>query len=724
MGTLSIGDVVFDENGQPCRVTDTFDHKDLRCFRLTLSGGETVVCDESHLWVTWDHQARKQFQRYENHPAFPENWPVWEGSLYDSWGNKAGRYGPQIRTPDEIADTFRHGGRKDKNHSIPLCLPLNLPEADVFDPWVFGYWLGNGSKKSVCAGSYDGNSDADYVESHMKRCRIDYTRGAFDKGSTVFNLRGFPTWERGVIPTEYKRSSIEQRTALIRGLMDSDGHPDKAKVEFCSIVEGLAWDVYEVLCSLGERPYFQVGNAMLNGRFISKKYRVFWKPTLFNPFGLPRKAEKCDVGAKSLRTRQRMIENIEEVQSVPTRCIKVDSPNSMFLCGSGMIPTHNTRTAAEDCAHFACQNPNTNTAVIAATANDLRRTMLEGISGIIRALPEGSFIYNRGFGEIRLWNGSTIFGYSAEEPDRMRGPNFHRAYADELASWSRAIDTWDMLNFALRLGDNPQCIITTTPRPTPILIGLVKDASGAVFLTKGNTYENSDNLSPKFLEYLKNKYEGTRLGRQELAAELLEDTVGALWRRSEIEEARVREAPEMLRIVVAIDPAVSNTEGSDETGIIAAGKGVDGRFYVLADASGKYSPEGWANEAVALYHRFKADRIIGEVNNGGDMIENILRNTDRNVSYKAVRASRGKVTRAEPIAALYEQKKVSHVGCFPTLEDQQSIFTSDYDRVKMRYSPDRVDALVWALTELGVETAPGQNIQEYWKQKEARIRQL
>lgn len=359
-------------------------------------------------------------------------------------------------------------------------------------------------------------------------------------------------------------------------------------------------------------------------------------------------------------------------------------------------------TAAEDCIDFASFNPDSRIAFVASTSKDLRETVMEGPTGLLQRIPKGCpFTYHRSFSEIKLWNGAQINGYSAEEPDRLRGPNFHRAYADELSSWAR-IETWDMLNFALRIGNNPQCVITTTPKPTSLLRSIVADAkrSKNTIITKGSTYDNADNLAPGFLQYLKNKYEGTRLGRQEMEAELLDDTPGALWRRAQIDELRVREAPPMRRIVVAIDPAVSTKEGSDETGIIVAGLGYDDHGYVLADRSGKYSPDEWAREAFAQYQLWKADVIVAEVNNGGDMVESTLRVINKHVSFRSVHASRGKAIRAEPIAALYEQRRIHHLNSLPELEDQMCIFTSDYDRTKNRYSPDRVDAMVWAMNEL------------------------
>ena len=326
--------------------------------------------------------------------------------------------------------------------------------------------------------------------------------------------------------------------------------------------------------------------------------------------------------------------------------------------------------------------------------------------------------WNRSLGELHLSNGTHYKTFSAEEPERLRGPQFHRAYCDELAAWARP-ETWDMLMFGLRLGENPQCVITTTPKPVPLIRQLMARRGKDVIVTHGKTIDNQANLAPNFVAHLVDKYGGTRLGRQELDAEILDDTPGALWRRSDIDEQRVKETPELVRIVVAIDPAVSSKENSDETGIVCAAKGIDRQFYVLDDLSGILTPDGWGREAVSIYKRRKADRVIGEVNNGGDLIESNLRSIDRNVSYKGVRASRGKAIRAEPIAALYEQKKVHHVGAFPLLEDQMCMFTTDFDRTKMKYSPDRLDALVWAMHELAIEDSPGDNILEFYRKKDA-----
>lgn len=290
--------------------------------------------------------------------------------------------------------------------------------------------------------------------------------------------------------------------------------------------------------------------------------------------------------------------------------------------------------------------------------------------------------------------------YSADEPERLRGPQHDAAVCDELAAW-RYPEAWDMLQFGLRLGDDPRCVVATTPKPVKLLKELLAREGKDVVVSRGSTYQNKANLARAFLDTIVTKYEGTRLGRQELLAELLSDVPNALWQRSKIDELRVaRPAPELTRIVVAIDPAAKSTEGSDETGIIVAGIGKDQHGYVLDDLSGHYQPLGWARKAIWAYEHYKADRIIAEINNGGEMVEATLRSVNKTVSYKGVHATRGKVIRAEPIAALYEQGKVHHVGSFPQLEDQMCEMTLDFDRNAAGYSPDRLDANVWALTEL------------------------
>jgi phage terminase large subunit-like protein len=338
-------------------------------------------------------------------------------------------------------------------------------------------------------------------------------------------------------------------------------------------------------------------------------------------------------------------------------------------------------------------------ALVGPTASDVRDVMIEGESGLLAISPPWNRPRYEPSKRRLTWpNGAMATTYSAEEPERLRGPQHDGAWCDELAAW-RYAETWDMLMFGLRLGRDPRAIVTTTPRPVKLLRELL--ALDTTTKTGGSTYENRANLAPAFLDQIIRRYEGTRLGRQELNAELLDDVEGALWTRAMIDGARTAEAPDLARVVVAIDPATTATEDSDETGIVVAGRGVDGRFYVLDDCSCRLTPDGWATRAVGAFDRYEADRIIGEVNNGGDLVESCIRHAasarSRHIAYAKVHASRGKLVRAEPIAALYEQGRVSHVGSFPALEDQLcSWVPGSHDG-----SPDRMDALVWALTELG-----------------------
>jgi predicted phage terminase large subunit-like protein len=369
----------------------------------------------------------------------------------------------------------------------------------------------------------------------------------------------------------------------------------------------------------------------------------------------------------------------------------------LILAGRGW---GKTRTGGTDAALYALRNPRSRVAVVVPTFGDLKRVAFGGESGILSWMPRDCLLAGRGQGynssaqEIRLFNGSIIQGFAATEPERLRGPQFHRAWCDEIAAWPY-MDTFDQLMFGLRLGDNPQCVITTTPKPIPIIKNLLKRKGTMV--TRGSTFDNTANLAPGALLQLREKYEGTRLGRQELYAEVLEDIEGALWSWGLIEENRTTKdrMPPLTRIVVAIDPAVTSSATSDETGIIVAGRTEDGHFYVLDDRSLYGSPDAWAQAAVKAFSDHNADRLIAEVNNGGDLVERVIRTIDRTIPYSAVRASRGKIVRAEPVAALYEQGKVHHVGEFKALEEQLTSYTPD-----TRSSPDRLDALVWAITEL------------------------
>lgn len=341
-------------------------------------------------------------------------------------------------------------------------------------------------------------------------------------------------------------------------------------------------------------------------------------------------------------------------------------------------------------------------ALIGPTAADVRSVMVEGESGLLAVHPPGEApLYEPSNHRVVWKNGAIATCFSADEPQRLRGPQHHFAWADELGAWRYAEDAWNMMMLGLRLGERPRAMVTTTPKPLRLIRDLA--LANSTYLTRGSTYDNRNNLAPTFLSTIIGKYEGTRLGRQELHAELLEQADGALWTRKAIEQARIPAdaTPELRRIVVAIDPAVTSGDHSDETGIVVAGIGYDGIAYVLRDASGRHTPNEWAVRAVDLYRLHKADRIVAETNNGGEMIELTLRTVWREVPFRPLSASKGKQARAEPVAALYEQGKVRHLGGLPALEDQMC----NWEPGSGAASPDRVDALVWAMTDLVLEPA-------------------
>lgn len=339
-------------------------------------------------------------------------------------------------------------------------------------------------------------------------------------------------------------------------------------------------------------------------------------------------------------------------------------------------------------------------ALIGQTKGDVRDTMIEvGDSAILNCSPpDFRPEYEPSKRRLTFPNGCIAIAYSGDEPDQLRGPQHDTAWADELAKFKYPQETWDNLELGLRLGDDPRVCVTTTPRPIPIIKKLLADAMTVD--VRCSTYDNAANLADTFIQRILDKYEGTRLGRQELHGELLDDNPNALWNRDAIETLRVRKHPDLTRVVVGVDPEATATENSAETGIVVAGTAMVGDVlhgYILDDLSIRSSPGGWASAAITGYHKHRADRIIGEVNNGGDMVGFTIKTVDAKVPFKAVHASRGKLTRAEPVSALYEQGRIHHVGSFPDLEDQLC------EWVPGDKSPDRLDALVWAITELMLE---------------------
>jgi len=364
----------------------------------------------------------------------------------------------------------------------------------------------------------------------------------------------------------------------------------------------------------------------------------------------------------------------------------------LILAGRGW---GKTRTIVEWAKRQAHEMPGSRGMIVASTVSDARDVLIEGESGFLNTSTD--ITYHPAKAQLSWANGTTALIRGAEKPQRLRGPQQHWAIADELAAWQYR-DTWDMLMMGLRLGNNPRCAIATTPRPIPIVKELMADPH--CYVTRGSSYENRENLAPAFFEQIISRYEGTRLGRQELDAELLEDVPGALWTRATLEETRVKTAPDLVRVVVGFDPAASDVEGAAESGVIVAGRDSSEHGYVLADYSVRGSVDERLSAIVRAYHRHEADAVIVEANNGGDWLPHAIRNKDASINVRIVHASRGKYTRAEPISGLYEQKRVHHVGMFGPLEDQLCTW------VPGDISPDRLDALVWAMSELIRRPAP------------------
>lgn len=362
--------------------------------------------------------------------------------------------------------------------------------------------------------------------------------------------------------------------------------------------------------------------------------------------------------------------------------------NWLVMSGRGF---GKTRIGSEIAIRWYKEGKRKRIALVGSTASDVRDIMIEGESGILTVShPNHRPIYEPSKKRLTWPNGMRAYAYTAEEPDGLRGPQHDGALCDELAKWKYPQDTWDNLQMGLRLGDNPQCVITTTPKPIKTLKDIIADPETVI--TRGSTMENRHNIAPSTLRYLLRKYQGTRLGRQELDAELLDDNPNALWMRKDIDDYRVNVIPNDMRIVVSVDPAPGSSEDSDETGIIVYGR--DGEHgYVLDDVTTPPTakPNDWADAAIAAFHKHHANIMVAEVNNGADLVEALIRVRPggQNIPFEKVWASKGKVIRAEPTAGRYEQGKVHHVGTYGSLEDELCTWETGMK------SPNRLDALVW-----------------------------
>lgn len=363
----------------------------------------------------------------------------------------------------------------------------------------------------------------------------------------------------------------------------------------------------------------------------------------------------------------------------------------LILAGRGF---RKTRTGAETIWSWIRDNRYKHIALIGQTIIEARQVMVEGESGLLSIIPKGMLKkYSKGDGILEFSNGAVVRLYGADRYERLRGPQFDAVWIDELAKFKKTMLFWEQLNLCLRLGNDPKCIITTTPRQNPLITQLLNDADCIV--TRGSTFDNAANLATQFLNAIKKQFSGTRLEAQEIYAQMLDTTEGALWKPEHIAYEKPPDN-NWKRIVIAVDPADTHSETSDETGIIVIGMHPNGKAYVIEDATHKAAPVQWIRKVAELYETHQADRVVAEINKGGDMVKDLLLTCGPHISYKGVRATRGKAIRAEPAVSLYEQGKVKHAQPLPELEKQLCEWIPGISSK----SPDRLDALVWGLSDL------------------------
>lgn len=710
MGEISVGDTVYAPDGTTTLVTGAFDTQTPdKAYEIKFNDGTSVISADTHEWVTWTRSERKKIDQY------PSKW----------WGDS------HIRSTQELFKTQTVGSRKDSNHSIPLVSIDGVKVEFSIDPYVLGVWLGDGATHGaeVTIGEID--------QSEMRSQLANAGHETTPYGPIQFGISGLRSHLRkeGLlgskhVPNKLLRGSFNQRLALVQGLMDTDGGVVSGSqyVEFCTTSPTIAESMLDLLWSLGQAPrakWYKNSYVVGGVRKIAKdKCRIKFRPTV-QVFRLSRKANQIgqSVG-QARRHTARMISSVVPTPVVPMRCISVAHESRMYLVGREMIPTHNTRTGAEAIKKLMLENPGCRIGIIGMTAGAVRDTCYEGESGLVVVMPSDEILkYNRSLGQLTLKNGSRAFSFSGSDPEKLRGFQSNYLWMDELCAFSYPQEAWDMSLMGLRLGDHPRIIITTTPKPSKLILELVERGQADpehVVLTTGSTFDNAANLPVPTLAALRARYEGTTMGRQELYAELIMDDPGALWNRPLIEDNRVQtyDLKDMAEIVVAIDPSMAvETKRDTETGMVVAGRsGKDGKCYIIEDCSRlRPSPQEWGQLAIAKYHEYRANKIVAEVNQGYDLVDNLLSTIDSTVPLKKVYATRGgKFLRAEPIAALYEQGKVKHVGMFNKLEDQMTQW------IPGKPSPDRLDAMVWAVTQLML----GGGIAEFFNPNNSGIKRL
>lgn len=723
------GDIIFDEQGMPCTVVKAHDiTTPEKAYRLTFSDGSMVEAGGEHLWTTWDHQARKSFNRRNPVEGLPDNWPKWESTKN---GVSTG-IGPKTINTQEIVDTFRHGKRGDLNHSIPVAMPLKYSTKGLdIDPYIFGYWLGDGSADTGILTAHIGDTDSivNYAKNlgyDVKVYRTKDSEGVYRDVNKVRltgltkQLRLLGSLKTKSIPREYIESDIEQRKQFLAGLLDSDGYidPTNSNVEFCAMRKEHADVVFELAASLGQKPKMYEGVASIGEKKYGTKYRVMWRPT-FNPFYLQRKRDGfIELGNQKSRTMHRMIKSFEEIEPTPMRCLTVDSPNSLFLVTKAMIPTHNTLAASHWVRKKAEENPGCRIAIGGRTIGDVRRIMVSGESGILAIHPpESRPEYKQNTGTLYWPNGTTAELHSSEAPDAARGPQYHYCVGDEFAAWKTTEDSsgatlYTNLQMATRLGRNPQILLATTPKRTLVMRDIfdrAKNSEERIRIIKGKTTDNTS-LSSSYLASMQRQYGNSDLARQELEGEMIEDMDGIVFSQEMLHQARNGlKLPTYGLKIIAVDPSVSaNPNTSDECGIVAMASSIERdttrrRAILLQDYSLRASPDVWAQVVVDAAKEQGTKFIVVEKNQGGDLLRMVIQTKDPSLKVFTVTATKGKLKRAEPIVVAMQQGRILFDDTFPELEDQLLF----YDPENSNYSPDRLDAFVWGATALLVDPPKG-----------------
>jgi len=723
MKDIRVGDIVFDEQGKECSVLFVSDvETPLEAYRVWFDDGSFIDACADHQWVTWTHRERKQHYRKGN-KKLPTYWIEYQSGKEVFGG---------VKTTKELLDSLSYGKRNDLNHAIPLTQPIQGTDKKLpVSPYVLGVWLGDGSKRDACVTQEQSDQielrpliEAEGFETTDHSCVQNFgILGLLSK------LKTLGVQNNKHIPENYLTSSFTQRLELLKGLMDTDGHVSKNNnsCEFSQSDKNLAHQVAQLICSLGMKCTIKSRipvNTTTNKRG-QENWRVVFTATL-PVFKLKRKLSRLVFHDKLQQSKlhHRMIVNVEPINPVPMRCITVDSPSSMYLATKNYIPTHNTRIGAEWVRYVMERGIYSLGCIVGQTVSTVRRDMIKGDAGILNVCPIGpdgmpKVIYEPS--KMTLTWPAQTFGLkrdgvinilSADDPDRLRGLNNEFIWADELASWDKVDEAWDMLMFTLRKGHAPKVLITSTPQPLKLLAELIQDPD--TLLIEGSTYENAGNLNKRYVQKIIRKYEGTELGRQEIHGELLKN-MGGLFKPEYITRINENKCPEFIRTVLAIDPATTSKLTSNDTAIAVASKGVDGNYYLRRVEANKWTPEQWAEKVAELNKEYHPHCIVAEINQGGEMVETTLRQVSKDLPIKVTHTSKGKDKRAEPVSLLYGKGRVLHVrynyihkdrevGGTIGLRKDEAIQEAEKQMFIFKNLPneenDKVDAVVYAIREL------------------------